>query len=80
MLLSLSNVSIFTEYALVNQTGPGFKNCTNGKVGMSQTFGPGEVNQACIFDKNLLGPCGQSPYGYDIGKPCILVKVNKVRM
>merc|ERR1712156_884888 len=27
---------------------------------------------------NLLGPCGVRPYGYDQGKPCVYLKLNKI--
>lgn len=30
------------------------------------------------FDLRNLGPCGQGHYGYDQGKPCIFLKLNKI--
>nr|CAB3224449.1 sodium/potassium-transporting ATPase subunit beta-3 [Phallusia mammillata] len=63
-------------YAAVNQTKA--KNCTNQKPGVPSTFTGDNINTPCFFDKNSLGPCAVKPYGYDVGKPCILVKVNKI--
>jgi len=30
------------------------------------------------FDVSTLGPCSMAPYGYDKGKPCIFLKLNKI--
>merc|ERR1712241_849525 len=30
------------------------------------------------FDISSLGPCGKDNYGYDEGKPCIFLKLNKI--
>jgi len=30
------------------------------------------------FDKNELGPCKGGNFGFDVGKPCILLKLNKI--
>jgi sodium/potassium-transporting ATPase subunit beta len=37
--------------------------------------GPG---QFCKFPLELLGPCGTGSFGYDVGKPCVLLKLNKI--
>jgi len=34
--------------------------------------------QFCKFDPKVLGPCGKGNFGYDLGKPCVLVKLNKI--
>lgn len=34
--------------------------------------------QACKFDKPLLGPCASGNHGYDEGKPCIFLKLNRI--
>lgn len=39
---------------------------------------PSNANTACEFDFTTLGPCGQPPYGYKDGKPCIFLKLNKI--
>lgn len=33
----------------------------------------------CKFTKDMLGPCGKDGYGYRDGKPCIYLKLNKMR-
>jgi len=35
-------------------------------------------DQFCKFDLAQLGPCGKGNFGYDQGKPCVLVKLNKI--
>jgi len=37
-----------------------------------------KANEFCKFDLKNLGPCGKGNYGYDAGKPCIFVKLNKI--
>jgi sodium/potassium-transporting ATPase subunit beta len=32
----------------------------------------------CKFPLELLGPCGTGDFGYDVGKPCIILKLNKI--
>lgn len=34
--------------------------------------------QACMVDVTTLGPCGSGNYGYDAGKPCIFLKLNRI--
>ena len=36
--------------------------------------------QVCLFDMNKLGSecTEENGYGYNVGKPCILLKINKV--
>lgn len=33
----------------------------------------------CKFTKDMLGPCGRAGYGYPENKPCIYLKLNKMR-
>ena len=35
-------------------------------------------DNACLFDIEQLGACGKSNYGYDQGKPCIFLKLNRI--
>ena len=35
-------------------------------------------DKACLFDIEKLGACGKSNYGYDQGKPCIFLKLNRI--
>ena len=35
-------------------------------------------NEPCNFDTNLLGDCGKQPFGYNEGKPCIFLKLNRL--
>lgn len=41
----------------------------------SEEPGPGKF---CKFPLESLGPCGQDNFGYDLGKPCIYLKMNKI--
>lgn len=45
-----------------------FMNCTSRK----------EDDKLCLFSKQSLGPCGTGDYGYNEGKPCFYLKLNKV--
>lgn len=37
------------------------------------------LSVGCAFDPSLFGPCNaQNNYGYDIGKPCALLRINKI--
>jgi sodium/potassium-transporting ATPase subunit beta len=40
--------------------------------------GPAGAGQVCKFDLNQLGACAEGNYGYDKGKPCIFLKLNKI--
>jgi len=64
----------FAEYENDAQVGENFIDCKLGRpVGQ-----PGKV---CRFNVDLMGPMctWQKDYGYDEGKPCVLLKLNKVR-
>lgn len=37
-----------------------------------------DAGQVCKFDVAQLGPCGKDSYGYDKGKPCVFLKLNKI--
>lgn len=39
---------------------------------------PSTDDQACKFDTSLLGPCASGNHGYDVGKPCVFLKLNKI--
>uniref|UniRef100_H2Z2I8 Sodium/potassium-transporting ATPase subunit beta n=1 Tax=Ciona savignyi TaxID=51511 RepID=H2Z2I8_CIOSA len=53
-------------------------NCTNGKVKINQQYSMEKPPPSCRFDLADLGPCRNEPYGYDVGRPCIFVKVNRI--
>lgn len=53
--------------------------CTPGDANKNQEFEGNTIAKACRFDRGDLGPCSSGNYGYDTGKPCVLVKVNRVR-
>jgi len=38
---------------------------------------PGD-GKFCKFPLELLGPCGEGNFGYDKGKPCVILKLNKI--
>ncbi|KAI8498806.1 positive regulation of calcium:sodium antiporter [Branchiostoma belcheri] len=52
-------------------------NTTNDDVYVDCTSSPAPKGKLCKFDVSQLGPCATSPYGYDQGKPCILLKFNR---
>lgn len=56
----------------MNQTDPNvYVDCLNGN--------PAPAGKVCRFDVNTLGPCTKdNGYGYPEGKPCVLLKLNKV--
>ena len=35
-------------------------------------------NEPCDFDINQLGDCAKQPFGYNEGKPCIFLKLNRL--
>eukprot|EP00088_Acartia_fossae_P007017 TRINITY_DN13257_c0_g1_i6.p1 TRINITY_DN13257_c0_g1~~TRINITY_DN13257_c0_g1_i6.p1 ORF type:complete len:321 (-),score=109.15 TRINITY_DN13257_c0_g1_i6:622-1584(-) len=39
--------------------------------------GPAD-GKVCKFDLSELGPCAKGNYGYDKGKPCVFLKLNKI--
>ena len=38
----------------------------------------GETKPGSCFDLIHLGPCGEKPYGYDQGKPCVYLTLKKI--
>ena len=36
------------------------------------------AEQFCKFPLELLGPCGTGNFGYEVGKPCVILKLNKI--
>ncbi|KAK9701901.1 Sodium / potassium ATPase beta chain [Popillia japonica] len=48
-----------------------YVNCSDPTINSKEKF--------CQFTKDMLGPCGKSGYGYPEGKPCIFLKLNKMR-
>lgn len=38
----------------------------------------GAIKPGSCFDLNELGECGTAPYGYEDGKPCVYLKLNKI--
>lgn len=69
-----------SAYNPANQTADNnFRNCGETEpMQLEQQFNPGEVATSCSFDKSQLGPCANYPYGYDEGKPCLYIKLNRV--
>ena len=77
-----SNPTEFKNFNLSdyeNQTDPDyFYDCNNGPVQRYQEFDDKEIAKVCKFDTRSLKQCAVPKYGYDQGKPCILLKANRV--
>jgi len=66
-------------YRSENQTdNDRFMNCPKGNANTQQTYSGNDVAKACRFDVGTLGECSSGNYGYDEGKPCVLIKVNRI--
>ncbi|XP_038027753.1 sodium/potassium-transporting ATPase subunit beta-2 isoform X1 [Anas platyrhynchos] len=57
--------------------------CTPGRYNEQPDDGvPNYPKRACRFNRSLLGPCAglgaDDDYGYGAGRPCVLLKVNRV--
>jgi sodium/potassium-transporting ATPase subunit beta len=37
-----------------------------------------ESGEACLFNLAHIGPCNASGHGYDVGQPCIFLKLNRI--
>ena len=72
--LSIGNyecIIFITEYENEAQVGENFVDCSLGKF---------DENKVCRFNVDQLGDkcLRQRDFGFDEGKPCILLKLNKV--
>lgn len=68
--IAYSNIYIFIEYERAEHNHrEHYVNCRREQ----KTEG-----KSCLFSKKDLGPCGESDYGYDEGKPCIYFRLNKL--
>jgi len=45
---------------------------------VQQNYDKNSFAKACRFNSTQFGNCGSSPYGYKDGKPCILLKLNRI--
>lgn len=57
--------------------------CAPGRYNEQPDDGvPNYPKRACRFNRSLLGPCAglgeEHDYGYGVGRPCVLLKVNRV--
>lgn len=55
-----------------SQMGDSFVDCSDGYVATK-----GE-KKTCRFDVQRLRDCAKSPYGYNQGQPCVLLKLNRI--
>lgn len=73
--------SLFLEYSAENQTENRLVDCGSPAALHNATGNSmNHQNISCRFDMKQLGPCTRnSSYGYKKRKPCVLLKINKVR-
>lgn len=63
---------IFAAYELPQE---GTINCP----GDNKPRPPAQYEKACEFKLDQLGPCSEAnQFGYNEGKPCVLIKLNRV--
>ena len=66
------------------QEGYPYHNCTKGKYFIQNTFSaPDHTKWSCPFMKTVLGPCSglEDPtFGYNCTMPCVIIKMNRVRL
>lgn len=59
-------------------------NCTKGKYFIQKTFSaPHHTKWVCPFTQSMLGPCSgiEDPtFGYNSTMPCVIIKMNRVRL
>ena len=76
--MAFNSIPFFvTEYELYNQDHENFIDC---KQYVDELHKPEEqLQKVCRFDITDLGNCQkQDTYGYEDGRPCVLLKINKV--
>lgn len=67
--------ALLSYYEKINEKPEtGFATCTtDGKT-------PNDPKKVCRFDLNSLGPCNKTNnFGYPDDKPCVILKLNRVR-
>ncbi|VDD83136.1 unnamed protein product [Mesocestoides corti] len=66
--------ALLSYYEEVNQKPAiGFATCENG------VKTPNDPYKVCRFDLSELGPCTkENSYGYESGKPCVILKLNRI--
>ena len=55
-----------------------FLEAYKGSEGVDCSSGAPGPEEFCKFPVSSLGPCGKGRYGYDKGKPCVVLKLNKI--
>jgi len=78
-----SSMIVFNMKNTADQGKPGDENYVAGTEGwqnrITEFLKPyKDCSGSHCFDPALLGPCGTPPYGFDQGKPCVYLKLNKI--
>jgi sodium/potassium-transporting ATPase subunit beta len=78
-----SSMIVFNMKAKGDQGKPGDENYVAGTQGwqdrITEFLAPYKnCSGSHCFDVNRLGACGTPPYGFDEGKPCVYLKLNKI--
>lgn len=51
---------------------------TYAETNLTACEGAPADGEACKFDVSILGDCAKDGHGYDVGKPCIFLKLNRI--
>lgn len=79
-----SSMIAFNKVSKIDQGKPGDANYVSAYTGyvdrIEKFLGTYADQSKCdpCFDPATLGVCGTKPYGYDKGKPCVYLKLNKI--
>jgi sodium/potassium-transporting ATPase subunit beta len=78
-----SSMIVFNMKAKGDQGKPGDENYVAGTQGWQDRITEFLIpykncSGSHCFDVNRLGACGTPPYGFDEGKPCVYLKLNKI--
>ncbi|GJQ69829.1 ATP1B1 [Trypoxylus dichotomus] len=73
------SVTADTYVSLIDKLLKPYEELKNHSIYVNCTATIPRENEYCIFTKKELGPCGTEGYGYKDDKPCIYLKLNKLK-